>query len=249
MKDGSKLAQAVLRRGGARSSTVGLLAAIALFVGYFLPWTAHSDLIEDGLGVDQRLLARASSGAGSGADADRATIGERLKAGEALSGRAWAELLDAVEQQGDLEPRQEIAVRFAGLGIQVLPYALGGLLVLLLLLGVPPARVMKFGGGPAAGVLFVAQTRFASSFLVVVQLAFSLLIFLVSDTLWLSAKFLGEDESKVGTGLFLMVGGSALSLVAGFLGYGPGRLRAVLWAVLLVLAFAGFAWWSVEQAG
>ncbi len=246
MNEGSKLAQVVLRRGGARSSTVGLLAAIALLVGYFLPWTAHSGLIEDGLGVDQRLLARASSAAGG---AEQRSLGERLRAGEALSGQAWAELLDAVQDTGDLEPRQEVAVRFAGIGIEVLPYALGGLLVLLLLLGVPPARAMKFGGGPAAGVLYVAQTRFASSLLVVVQLALSLLVFAVADTLWLSARFLGEEESRVGTGLFLMVGGSALSLVAGFLGYGPGRLRALCWALALVMAFAGFAWWSVERAG
>ena len=138
-------------------------------------------------------------------------------------------------------------MRVASVGVHILPYLIASLLVLLLLLGLPPGKALKVGGGPVAGVLFVAQTKFLSTILVIWQLALSLLIFVVTHTLWASAKFLGDSESKVGNGLFLMMAGSGLSLLAGFFGYGAGRIRALVWAIVVNVALAGFVYWWTHR--
>jgi hypothetical protein len=231
------------RHGGTRSSVIGIAASLALVIGYFLPWTATSGAIKGALGFDARAtIASRSSDPGTRAAA------ERLAAGKAATGAQWAAILDAAEKDRRLEPRQQRAIEIARVGIEVLPYAAGALTILMLALAVAPGRAARLGMPPMAAVLAIAQTRFVSGFLLVLTLALAMLVFAVTGLLWSSAELAGDADTETGEGLWLMIGGSGVAFLSAFFGYGPGRLRAVIWAMLLVAGFCGFVAWFVTSS-
>lgn len=234
--------KALVRHGGTRSSVLGIAASLALVIGYFLPWTATSGAIQSALGFDARATIASRS-----SDPDTRAAAERLAAGKAATGAQWAAILDAAEQDRRLEPRQQRAIEIARIGVVVLPYAAGALAILMLALAVAPGRAARLGMPPLAAALAIAQTRFVSAFLLVLTLALATLVFAVTGLLWASAELAGEADTETGTGLWLMIGGSGVAFLSAFFGYGPGRMRAVIWALVLVAGFCGFVAWFVTS--
>jgi len=223
------------RRGGTVSGTIALLAAIALLVGYFLPWTSWSGTIRSALGVTQNEVLREASSREKSAEAAR-----RVSLGQAISGAEWAAMLDAVEESASLSETQERRIRVARLGVKMLPYAVGVLVLVLLALSVSPGRVARLGLGPVTWIVAVAQTRLISTLLLRLVLAASLIVFLTSALLVAGASVLGDGSERAGLGGHLMVAGSGVAFLSSLIGYGPGRIRAlIVTAVLVIVILVG----------
>jgi len=219
-----------------RSSTIGLLASLAVVLGYFLPWTPLTPLLEESLGLDTRLVARS---AGKGGEKEHIDLADRLRRGEAISGNDWAKLLETVEEQGGLDDANQRIVRAAKVGVAVLPFTAGVLALLLLASSVAPGRAVKMGLAPLAGVLAVAQSRWVSGFVSLLTMSFATLVVATAGTLWGAATRMEDGVDKVGLGIQLLAGGSGVALLTAFLGHGPGRLRALLWSWLLLAIGVG----------
>jgi hypothetical protein len=219
--------------GGSLTSLIGLAACAAILVGYFLPWTALSPTVEDGISISKAEVAREAAKIKT-SDKDGSAV-QRLADGVKLSGSEWAEVLDDFAESKDLNEKQQRAVGAAVVGIHVLPFVAAALALLLLLLAIPPRTAMHAGLGPIAAILTVAHFRFVAAILLTVTMAMGVVVAVVSFLLWKGATA-GEDPAGAGRGVQLMVAGGGVAFLSQFLGYGPGRLRALLFAILLVVA-------------
>jgi hypothetical protein len=220
--------------GGSITSLIGLLACAAILVGYFLPWTGHSPAVEDGLQISKADVAReaAKRKAQGGPDGHPA---QRLADGVQLSGSEWAQVLDDFGESQDLNEKQRRALGAAQVGVRVLPFAAAALILLMLLLAIPAGKAMRAGLGPIAAVLTIAHLRFVAALILTVAMALGVIVAVVSFLLWKGASA-AEDGAGVGRGIQLMVAGGAVAFLSQFLGYGPGRLKALLFAILIVVA-------------
>jgi len=213
---------------------VAALALIAVLVGYFLPWTNLNPSLSSLVGVNEAVAIKRGTGSGRGEAA------LRLGRGEVVSGRDWAKALDHIGEEASLDERQLRRLGIARLLVRLLPWATALLTVILLLLAVPPHRVLWLG--PVAVLFRAAQSRLFSAFLLTLVLTCSLLVFVVGDILLASATLLGEADSRTGIGLYLLCGGGGLAFVAAFLGFGPGRIRALLVSAGLLVGLTVLAW-------
>jgi len=220
--------------GGSLTSLVGLAACAAILVGYFMPWTGDSPAVEDGLAMSKTDIAReaAKLKAKGGQDGNP---GKRLAEGTQLTGSEWAQVLDDFEESADLNDKQRRALSAAHVGVRLLPFVAAALALLLLLLSIPPRKAMRAGLGPIAAILTVAHLRFVAALLLIVVMAMGVIVSLVAFLLWKGASA-GDATEGVGRGVQLMVAGGGVAFASQFLGYGPGRLRALLFAILLVVA-------------
>jgi len=222
--------------GGSLTSLVGLLACAAILVGYFLPWTGLSPTVEGGLAMSKAEIAREAAKIKAQPKDDRdKTPAQRLAGGTRLSGNEWAQVLDDFEDSQDLNDKQRRALRAVHVGVRALPFAAAVLALLLLLLSIPPTKAMRAGLGPIAAILTVAHLRFVAALLLTVVMAMGVIVAAVAFLLWKGAGA-GESAAGVGRGIQLMVAGGGVAFLSQFLGFGPGRLRALLFAILLVVA-------------
>ncbi|MHC4972049.1 MAG: hypothetical protein ACYTG3_06930 [Planctomycetota bacterium] len=219
--------------GGSLTSVIGLAACAAILVGYFLPWTGLSPTVEDGLAMSKADVAREAAKIKTSEKDGSAA--QRLADGVKLSGSEWAEVLDDFADSRDLNEKQLRALGAAKVGIRALPFVAAALALLLLLLAIPPGKAMRAGLGPIAAVLTIAHLRFVAAILLTVTMAMGVVVALVAFLLWKGATA-GEDAAGAGRGVQLMVAGGGVAFLSQFLGYGPGRLRALLFAILLVIA-------------
>ncbi|MEZ5990255.1 MAG: hypothetical protein R3F30_14275 [Planctomycetota bacterium] len=219
---------------GRVSNTVAMLALLAVVVGYFLPWTNFTPSLEGLTGINKTVASRRA-----GEEAGAKAAG-RLAQGEVLTGAEWAAALDHIAAEVNLDERQLRRLEIARIGVRLLPWATVLLCLILLLLAVPPARVAWLG--PGAAVFGVAQSRLLSAFLLTLVLACALIVFLVGDMMLAGATLLGEEESRTGKGLILLCCGSGVAFVSAFVGFGAGRLRALIVAAVLVLGLGVLAW-------
>jgi hypothetical protein len=220
--------------GGSLTALIGLLACAAILVGYFMPWTGNSPAVEDGLAMSKTDLAReaAKLKAKGGPEGNP---GKRLAEGAQLTGSEWAQVLDDFEESADLNEKQQRALAAAHVGVRLLPFVAAALALLLLLLSIPPKKAMRAGLGPIAAVLAIAHLRFVAGLLLIVVMAMGVVVSVIAFLLWRGASA-GEASEGVGRGVQLMVAGGGVAFASQFLGYGPGRLRALLFAILLVVA-------------
>lgn len=221
--------------GGSLASLLGLAACAAILVGYFLPWTGLSPTVEDGLSISRAEVAREAAKLESSEGEQEGDPAGRLAAGVRLSGSEWAQVLDEFEESKDLTEKQRRALGAAKVGVHTLPFAAAILALLLLLLAIPPQKAMRAGLGPIAAVLTIAHFRFVAALLVTVVMAMGVLVAVVALLLWKGATA-GEEAAGAGRGIQLIVAGGGVAFVSQFLGYGPGRLRALLFAILIVVA-------------
>ncbi|MHC4550550.1 MAG: hypothetical protein ACYTEZ_17445 [Planctomycetota bacterium] len=227
------------RPGGAGSSLIGLAACAAVVVGYFLPWTSLTPTIEGAVGLKQQQVARHAS---PGEQEKRgARAARRLSDGAAVSGADWAAVLDLAAEDESLTDRQRKVLDAAHLGVVALPYAAGALAVLLLLLSVPARTVLRSGAGPAAALFAIARLRWVNVLLLVLVMALGIAVGIVAGVLWAGAARAAETGDQLGRGVQLMAGGAGVAFLSAFLGYGRGRLRALLFAVILLVALVGLA--------
>jgi hypothetical protein len=219
--------------GGSLTSLIGLLACAAILVGYFLPWTGHTPVVEDGLAISKAELAREAAKLKT--KEKDGNVGQRLADGAQLSGSEWTRVLDEFEESRDLDDKQRRALRAAHVGVRLLPFVAAVLALLLLLLSIPPRKAMRTGLGPIAAVLTVAHLRFVAALLLIVVMALGVIVGVVALLLWKGAGA-AEASEGAGRGVQLLVAGGGVAFLSQFLGYGPGRLRALLFAVLLIVA-------------
>lgn len=220
--------------GGSLTSALGLLACAAILAGYFLPWTGHTPAVEDGLAISEADVAREAAKLKMKGKEDGQVAG-RLADGAQLTGSEWTRVLDEFEESQDMSVKQRRAIRAAHVGVRLLPFVAAALALLLLLLSIPPRKAMRTGLGPIAAVLAIAHLRFVAALLLIVVMAMGVVVGAVATLLWTGASA-AEASDDVGRGVQLMVAGGAVAFLSQFLGYGPGRLRALLLAILLVVA-------------
>lgn len=220
--------------GGSLTSVIGLAACAAILVGYFLPWTGFSPTVEDGLAMSKTDVAREAAKLKTKGKED-GNVAQRLADGAQLTGSEWLSVLDDFEESKDLNDKQRRALTAAHVGIRLLPFVAAALALLLLLLSIPPRKAMRAGLGPIAAVLTIAHLRFVAALLLIVVMAMGVIVSVIALLLWKGASA-GEASEGVGRGVQLMVAGGAVAFLSQFLGYGPGRLRALLFAILLVVA-------------
>lgn len=223
--------------GGSLTSLIGLLACAAILVGYFLPWTGLSPTVEDGLSISRTDVAREAAHLRRSKGEQQAKPAQRLAEGARLSGSEWAQVLDEFANSEDLNEKQRRALGAAAVGVRALPFAAVILALLLLLLSIPPQKAMRAGLGPIAAVLTIAHLRFVAALLLTVVMAMGVIVAVVAVLLWKGATA-GEDPAGAGRGTQLMVAGGGVAFLSQFLGYGPGRLRALAFAILIVIALA-----------
>ena len=219
--------------GGSLTSLIGLAACAAILVGYFLPWTGLSPTVEDGLEISKADVAREAARIKT-SDKDGGAA-QRLADGVQLSGSEWAEVLDDFADSKDLNEKQIRVLGAAEVGVRALPFVAAALALLLLLLSIPPKKAMRAGLGPIAAILTVAHLRFVAALLLTVVMAMGVIVAAVAFLLWKGATA-GDAAQGAGRGVQLMVAGGGVAFLSQFLGYGPGRLRALLFAILLVVA-------------
>jgi hypothetical protein len=217
--------------GGSLTSALGLLACAAILAGYSLPWTGHTPAVEDGLAISKADIAREAAKLKTKGKEDGQVAG-RLADGAQLTGSEWTRVLDEFEESQDLNAKQRRAIRAAHVGVRLLPFVAAVLALLLLLLSIPPRKAMRTGLGPIAAVLAIAHLRFVAALLLIVVMAMGVVVGVVALLLWTGAS-VADD---VGRGVQLMVAGGGVAFLSQFLGYGPGRLRALLLAILLIVA-------------
>lgn len=220
--------------GGSLSSVLGLAACAAILVGYFLPWTGHSPTVEDGLSISKADIAREAAKL-EGRGKAEGSAARRLAEGAQLTGSEWLSVLDEFEESADLTDKQRRALRAAHAGVRLLPFVTAALALLLLLLSIPPKKAMRTGLGPIAAVLTIAHLRLFAVPLLIVVMALGVVMAVVGFLLWRGASA-GEAADGVGRGVQLMAAGGGVAFLSQFLGYGSGRLRALLVAILLVVA-------------
>lgn len=221
---------------------IGMVASIALVVGYFLPWTSDSSLIESAFAGTGREIAK-------GASKDEAAAGAvaKLREGQAISGAAWASILEAALASGDLDERQQRRVSIAENTLEYLPWVTGGLALLLLMLSLPAAKVARLGGLPASTILGIVQSRLIAGILMPIVMLLGLVVLTTMGTVMAASKLSEDDPGRTGIGVLLMVGGSAVALLSGFFGFGPGRFKALLVVLILYLGVVGFVTYRVAQ--
>ena len=222
--------------GGSLTSVIGILACAAILVGYFLPWTGYSPAVEDGLAISKTDVAR-EAGKLKAKGGQEGIVAQRLADGAQLTGGEWTQVLDDFEESADLNDKQRRALNAAHVGVRLLPFVAAALALLLLLLSIPPRLAMRAGLGPIAAVLTIAHLRFVAALLLILVMALGVIVSVVAFLLWKGASA-GEASEGVGRGVQLVAAGGGVAFLSQFLGYGPGRLRALLFAILLVVALA-----------
>jgi len=227
---------------------IGLLACVAMLVGYFLPWVSLSPELSGRIGVSAAEVRAEAADAKKrgGEDAERGGIAERLAEGVRLAGSEWKTAVGLLEEDRDLTERQRRTLGLMSLGLDLLPFVAVAMAVLLLLMSIRPRTAMKAGGGPLALVFGAARIRSLRVVLLVLAMLLGLVTALTGALLWLATRA-APPEAGLGKGVLLLSAGGVLALVGVFLGYGRGRLRALLAAILLLVALLGYGYWRLHS--
>jgi len=216
--------------------------------GYFLPWTPHTKMIGGSVGMSKERVTRRIRDKQDTEDSKaQHTAVNRLVAGQTLSGSQWMSLFDAMEGDKTLNEAQQRVFTTTKASLLVLPIGTGVLLVLMLLLTVPAKRAMQAGAGPVAAILAVAKAKPVAGLIFAVSMAIGLVVAAFAVLLWVGLNKADISE-EVGLGLKLIAGGAALSFFSSFLGYGPGRIGALVFALVLIAATVGGLWWYIGGA-
>ena len=226
---------------------LALLACVAILVGYYLPWVSLSGALAGRIGLSRdEVKAEAKEAKQRGGDeAGSAEKAARLGEGLRLAGSEWASVAQLLKDDKDLSERQRNVLGLMGLGLIVLPFAAGAMAVLLLLMSVRPRTAFRSGAGPLTLAFVVTQWNWLRFLLLSLTMALGLVTAGTGGVLWLATRASGP-EGQAGLGVALLAAGGVVALVGTFLGYGRGRLRALLVAALLFAALLGFIYWRVS---
>ncbi|MEE8107231.1 MAG: hypothetical protein V3T86_16975 [Planctomycetota bacterium] len=156
-------------------------------------------------------------------------------------------LFDSMEDDKSLNQAQKRVFTTTKVSILILPIGAGLLLVMMLLLTIPAKRAMQAGVGPIAAILAVAKAQPVSSLIFALSMSIGIVVAVFAAFVFVGLQR-ADIGDEIGLGLKLIFSGAVLSFFSSFLGYGPGRLGALLFALFLIAAAVGGLWWYIGGA-
>jgi len=222
---------------------LALAACLVLLAGYFLPWASLTPKLERVIGISRAQVRAEAEETGDSARAEKA---RRLAEGSTLTGAEWASVLGLLEDDADLTERQRRVAHATAIGVVVVPFAAAALALLLLLMLLQPRMAFKAGLGPVALVVGPTRVRGIRYILLVLVMTLGLVVGAVGLLVWLVARG-AEQQETVALGIKMISVGGLAAFLGSFFGYGRGRLRGLIGAVVLLVAITGVVYYYTSR--